>query len=252
MIAVDFGQRVEFAPLLVERHARLDVPHRFRARKNERALMASWKEIGGPHLTARVRRLRRDHHERGQVLVRGAQPVTHPGPDARPGLVERTGVHPERGVVVVRVVGVHRANQGNVVGTLRDVGEEFADFNAALPAFLELPLWPLQEQLFVAGAIARFGVVERHRLAVIGGELRLRVEGIDVRHAAGHEQEDDVRGLRREVRRLRGERVGTRGFILGEQLRHERGEQRTSGHGRAEEPTTRKFNRHILVLTRRT
>src|SRR5206468_4086928 len=48
------------------------------------------------------------------------------------------------------------------------------------------------------------------RPAVVGLELRLVVEGIDMAGAALHAQEDDPLGLRREVGRLRAERVGLR------------------------------------------
>ena len=45
-------------------------------------------------------------------------------------------------------------------------------------------------------------------LAVVGEQPRLGIEGIDVRDAAAHEQEDDALRPGREVRRLGCERVG--------------------------------------------
>ena len=48
------------------------------------------------------------------------------------------------------------------------------------------------------------------RLAVVGGELRLVVEGVDVRRAALHAQEDHALRPRREVRPLRR----AAGFVL--------------------------------------
>src|SRR4029077_19909321 len=51
-----------------------------------------------------------------------------------------------------------------------------------------------------AAAIARGAELLGQRLAVIAGERGFRIEGIDVRRAAVHEQENDALGERREVR----------------------------------------------------
>jgi hypothetical protein len=45
------------------------------------------------------------------------------------------------------------------------------------------------------------------RVRVVGGQFRLLVEGVDVRHAARREEEDDPVGLRREVPALGGQRI---------------------------------------------
>ena len=42
----------------------------------------------------------------------------------------------------------------------------------------------------------------RHRLAVQFGQLRLVVEGVEVRHAAGHVEPDDPFGSRFKMRRI--------------------------------------------------
>ena len=220
--AIQLGEGVEFLPLLNGRHPRFHVRHRFRGRHHGGALMSAWQEVRGPHLTPGIRAVRRDHHERRQVLVRAAEPVTHPRTEARPGDRERASVHAERSVVVVRVARVHRSNQGDVVGHPGHVREEFADFRARFAAFLELPLRLLEEELLVARPIARLRMIEGDLLAVIGGELRLRVETIDVRDAAAHEQEDDALGLTGKVRRLRCECVGPFfGQHLAEECGHE-------------------------------
>ena len=49
-------------------------------------------------------------------------------------------------------------------------------------------------------------MVERDLLAVIGEELRLGIERIDVRNAAAHEQKDHRLGLGRKMRLLGGQR----------------------------------------------
>ena len=50
--------------------------------------------------------------------------------------------------------------------------------------------------------------LEADALAVPLRQLRLGVEGIDLRRPAVHEQVDDALGLGREVRRLGSERIG--------------------------------------------
>ena len=126
------------------------------------------QEVGGPDLRAGVGHLRREHDERRQVPVRRAQAVADPRADARPGERERAGVHAERRVVVVRVARVHRADQGDVVDLLAEVREQVADLDAALAARRELPVRLLEEELLVAGPVARLRVVERDLLAVVG------------------------------------------------------------------------------------
>ena len=62
-------------------------------------------------------------------------------------------------------------------------------------------------------------------------EPRLVVVGIDVADAALHEQEDDPLGLRGEVRRLRGERVGGRGLVRSSRPGEGEGAEPAAGAG---------------------
>ena len=127
----------------------------------------------------------------------------------------------EGGLEVVAVVAVQRADQADVVHAAADVREQVADLGAALPARLELPAGPQQ------GAVAA-------ALAAVGDEARLGVEGVQVRDAAGHVEEDDALRLAREVRRFRGERVGgaVAAGVLGEQVREDgRHRQRAADEG---------------------
>ena len=107
-----------------------------------------------------------------------------------------------------------------------DVREQLADLDAALAVLVELPG---RRQQVAGRRELELRLGERQRLAVHLGELRLGVEGIDVRDAAVHEQEDDAPGPGREVRRPGGQRVGTaRRFALaGTALG---GEQAEEGH----------------------
>ena len=63
-----------------------------------------------------------------------------------------------------------------------------------------------RHQVF-GGRPRQLRLLERQRLAVVGGQARLGIEQVDVRRPAAHEQEDHPLGPRRVVRRLRRERV---------------------------------------------
>ena len=98
----------------------------------------------------------------------------------------------------------HQGPDAQTVDPSREMGKQLAHFETALPVLVELPRGG--EQVARGGELElRLG--EGHGLAVHGGELRLGVERINVRHAAVHEQKDDALRLRREVRRARRKRV---------------------------------------------
>ena len=86
----------------------------------------------------------------------------------------------------------HRADYREVIGALRDLGEEVRHLDARLAVALGFP-WAAHDVAVVVEdrALDRHG----HRLAVQLGEGGLGVEGVDVRDAAGHVAEDDVLGL---------------------------------------------------------
>ena len=74
----------------------------------------------------------------GQVLVLGAQAVGQPRPDARPDQPGLAAVHQQQRRLVVRHVGVHRADDADVVDVLGGVREQLADLEPALAVLLEL------------------------------------------------------------------------------------------------------------------
>ena len=76
--------------------------------------------------------------ERGQVLILAAQAVAQPGTQAGPDLPRFATVHEEQRRLMVWHVGVHRANEADVVDRTRRVAKQVADFDAALPVFAEL------------------------------------------------------------------------------------------------------------------
>ena len=64
------------------------------------------------------------HDEAGQVVALAAQAVGDPRAHARPALDRRARVHERVRRVVVDLVGVHRADDAEVVGMAGDVREE--------------------------------------------------------------------------------------------------------------------------------
>ena len=114
-------------------------------------------------------------------------------------LVHRRRVH--------GAVGVEAADEADVVHALRDVREQRRDVAPALAVFLELPGTPQQRRIALRELADDRAVALGQRLAVELLERRLRVERVDLARPADHEQEDDRLRLRREVRRLRRERI---------------------------------------------
>ena len=87
---------------------------------------------------------------------------------------------------MVRVGGVHGADQGDLVDALGEVGEKGADLSAALSVGFEFPTGAFEEDAFVAGPVFDFGVVEFDLLAVVGGKSGLGVPGVNLAGAACH------------------------------------------------------------------
>ena len=94
---LDFGRR----------RAALEVGHRLISRDDAGALIYSRQKIRIPDLAAGVRQLRREHHERGQVLILRAQAVAHPRADARTFESDRACVDPHRRLKVIVVIAAH-------------------------------------------------------------------------------------------------------------------------------------------------
>ena len=183
--------------------------------------MRTGQEVAAPDLPAGVGRFRRDDDEGREVVILRAQPIADPRTDARAGETERARVHAERGFVVVRVVGFHRADHAQVVHAARDMREERTDLRAAFPVAREVKLRALEEHLVVPFAPLVF--VDGSRLPRVGKELRLRVPRIHMRHAAAHVEKDHALRPRGKMRRVRSQRIGAGGGrgLVAEELRKE-------------------------------
>ena len=108
----------------------------------------------------------------------------------------------------IRVGGT---NHRNVVDGFGDVGEKFADFDAALAVFFEFEGRGKGRAGFAFGA----EVFHRQRLADIFFEGGFWVESIDVRRAAIGEYVDDLFGFGRELRLFWRERRYVTGLAPG-------------------------------------
>ena len=150
------------------------------------------------------------------------------------------------------MVGVQRADHGDVVDALGHVREQRADLGAALAVLVEFPLRPLEEDPLVARPVADFRVIELDLLADVGGQPGLGIERVDVRDAAGHEQEDDVLRLGRKMRaRLgasgsRGSRGRSSASSSGSNPRH----QQRTGDRRRSEPRRREHDLRHAAMAR--
>ena len=131
----------------------------------------------------------------------------------------------ERPLVVAVAVAVHRIHDAEIVDDAAERGKEIAHPGARLAVLLESPSRLDEEALEGPRLVepARGG----DRLTMVGDQLRLPVEGVDVRHATGGVEEDHPVGAGGEVRRMRCERIerhrGRRRF--GKQAEKRRGEK---------------------------
>ena len=75
-------------------------------------------------------------------------------------------------------------------------GKQIADLRAASPAGGEFPLRRLEEH--VEFAELPLEVIDSERLAGVGEQVWLWIEGVDVRDAARHVDEDHILGPGRE------------------------------------------------------
>ncbi len=165
---------------------------------------------------------RADGDEAGQVLIIGPQSVNDPGTHARAHLRFVAGVQLEHGLAVRLAIGVHAADEAQLIRVFRHFWKRSTDLQAAFAVRCEFP--GRREKLAVrrnqiAGA-------RRHGFAVIAGEERFVIECIDGGWTAVHEEEDDAFGARGIGRLLRGERTGRR-----QGRRHGFSEQAAQGDG---------------------
>ena len=195
-LAVKRLQQVEFGALNLRAERRVEVAD-FRTGDwsivgaDARALIDRGEKRRAIVLRTAGSRRRRQRDEAGEVFVFGAEAVKRPCTERWPDELKRAGVHLQEGLRMRGQVGLHRAQQAEVVGMVRDIREELGNPEPALSVLRKLPF--RAEQL---------GAGTYRRRARFGSELGLVIEGIDVRRPAAHAEKDDALRPRREVRRL--------------------------------------------------
>ena len=155
-------------------------------------------------------------------------------------------MHPQSGVVVIRMAGMHRSNERDVIHLIRNLGKQIADLDATLPTRREFPVGSLQKDLLVTWPVTSLRMIERDLLAVIGDQLGLGVERIDVRNAAAHEQKDHRLGFGGKMGLFGGKRIGAirvgnrrrTARVGGKQFAQQAGHQERPGDRRPHELST--------------
>ena len=211
LVAVEFAERIEHPAALGARDAGGIVKV-----ENRIALAAEFHALESPRQKARapqpvVKRLAGlgpavggQCHEGGQVGVPAAEPVAHPRAHARPAGDHRAGLEQHRSRVMVDGLGVHALDHAHVVDDMGQVVQRLAQPSAGLAVAGELERTRGAGERFLAGghrglALGRvngFG----HLLPETLGQVRLVVEEIHLRRAAGLEQINHPLGLGRKVR----------------------------------------------------
>ena len=158
---------------------------------------------------------RADREEAGEVVVVGAQAIVHPGSHPRPHECVAAGVELEDGAAMGGVGAVARVEKADVVDMPGDMREKLADMDSALAILAELPRRP---EKIAGGGELDSRLLERQFLAVVGLELRLVVEGVDLRRPPLHEHEDHPLGARRHPVSGVGRREGCGRFASEERL----------------------------------
>jgi hypothetical protein len=116
-------------------------------------------------------------------------------------------------LLVIRIGREHRADHAELVGDRREIRQQLAHLDAAPAVLRERESRRQQAGGRPLGAEIGGG----RTLTGIFDQRRLRIPQIDLRGAAGHEQEDDALGSWREVRpdrvsrgspRIAGQKIG--------------------------------------------
>ena len=129
------------------------------------------------------------HHKSGHVLVVAAQAVGHPRAEAGTHLARLAAIHEQQRRLVIGHVGLHRANDTDVINAGGRLFEELADLDAALSVFFELEGGPPRGTGLALGV-----VVDGDLLAMPAIERGLGIEGVDVRGPSIGEDVDDALG----------------------------------------------------------
>ena len=104
---------------------------------------------------------------------------------------------------MVEGLGVHRADDGNIIGDRADVWQDFRHLSASLAVFFELKFGA--EEIIVRrdkGGLVVLQEFSRWLGTIKSGELRFIVKEIEMAGSTTHVEEDDILGFARKVRLL--------------------------------------------------
>ena len=212
--------------------------HRVRAGAKTDALVFRRQKAAAPkprHERLAALALGHHHDERRQVVVLAAEPVVEPRADAGSAGELRAGLHMRHARAVVDRLGVHRADEAQVIGDAGNVRQHVADLDAALAARRKLERRPDQRQRRLVAGHRGEPLAPPDRLRQLGAMLfdqrRLGIEQVELRRAAALEQINDALGLGREVRSAHHTAAGRR---TGQRARLEQAAQRDAAQPHAE------------------
>jgi hypothetical protein len=145
----------------------------------------------------------RQHDEGRQITIVTAEPIGEPRAHGRTSrLLVPRGEKGDRGIVIDRI-GVHRAHEGAVIDDLRQVRQQLGDVHARLPVLLKLEGRTDAKKILLPaghrGNALPLAHAVRQVLSGHFGELRLRIEKIEMRWRTGHEEVNDPFRLGSEV-----------------------------------------------------
>src|SRR5690606_5104419 len=172
------------------------IEHRLAARTELHALITARQEPGAPlargdRLVLRAARGDEDDESR-QIVALAAEAVPKPRSHRRTSRDRRPGVHEGVSRIVIDLLRAKRADDADLVGDRPDVRKRLGDLLAggAPPSkgmlrteAMELLSLELRDRLPRRDGCG-------HVLAVHLRELRLRVEGLEVRRPSRHDEED--------------------------------------------------------------
>ena len=172
-------------------------------------LMLRRQKGARPHFAETHRPTRTQDDEARQLGILAAEAVREPRAAARPSRRHAAVVHHEQGRAVVRIVGVYRAQDADIVDATSQARQQLADFETTLAATAIAEWHRHQPERLPFGA----QIDLRRPLPGIAIQIGLGIEHIGAERAAVHEQMDDPFGLWPKVRRggcRRRQQIGER------------------------------------------
>ena len=157
----------------------------------------------------------RAHGDEGwQILVVGPEPISQPGAKARTDLPWLSAVHEQKRRLVVRNIGVHRADHTELIGMgACGLLKELAGPKSRLTMLLELE----DRRIQIPGLAFGPRGLAWELLPLKLGDLRLGIPGVDMGRPTVGENMDQMLGFGRKMRGFGQKRVG-RIFASGQRL----------------------------------